>query len=123
MEDRMTMDPSDYARAFSTTVSPPPHPSVQSFLREFIQRRYMATGNQYLLKFHDARTQHGLDKYGTELYAFNSRDALRDAIQEAYDLSLYLLQRVIEEPTSKGRLNHFNTAFDLLVELFNEAYL
>lgn len=42
------------------------------------------------------RLQFGIGKYGTGLQAFNGRDALEDAYQEALDLCCYLRQ-VIEE--------------------------
>jgi len=43
-----------------------------------------------------ARREVGIARYGTTLQAGNGRDALRDAYEEALDLSVYLRQ-VIEE--------------------------
>lgn len=40
----------------------------------------------------EARKQEGLRKYGTLLQAFNGRDALLDAYQEALDQMVYLRQ-------------------------------
>lgn len=40
----------------------------------------------------EARKQYGLKKYGTLLQAFNGRDALMDAYQEALDRVVYLRQ-------------------------------
>lgn len=40
----------------------------------------------------------GIERYGTPLQAFNGRDALVDAYQEALDLAIYLRQ-AIEERT------------------------
>jgi hypothetical protein len=44
----------------------------------------------------EARREFGVKKYGTPLQAFNGRDALMDAYQEALDLVVYIRQ-VIEE--------------------------
>lgn len=43
-----------------------------------------------------ARGEYGLQRYGTRLQAFNGRDALIDAYQEALDLAIYLKQMLIE---------------------------
>ena len=42
------------------------------------------------------RARMGRMKYGTVLRADNGRDALMDALQEAYDLCMYLRQAVYE---------------------------
>ena len=42
------------------------------------------------------RSEMGTEKYGTPLRAFNGRDALVDAYQEALDLCCYLKQALIE---------------------------
>lgn len=47
------------------------------------------------------RKQVGIQRYGTALQAFNGRDALRDAYEEALDLAIYLRQ-VIEERRLRG---------------------
>lgn len=44
-----------------------------------------------------ARKEIGLQRYGTYLQAFNGRDALLDAYQEALDLAIYLRQVIAEE--------------------------
>lgn len=49
-----------------------------------------------------ARKKVGLERYGTFLQAFNGRDALMDAYQEALDLAIYLRQ-AIEERDEKAR--------------------
>lgn len=59
---------------------PNDRPSIQSMVRADI----------------DAREQVGIQRYGTALQAHNGRDALRDAYEEAMDLTIYLRQ-VIEE--------------------------
>lgn len=38
------------------------------------------------------RAEFGKKKYGTYLYTDNGRDALQDAIEEAMDLVMYLVQ-------------------------------
>lgn len=52
----------------------------------------------------EARKAQGLKKYGTLLQPFNGRDALRDAYEEALDLSQYLRQ-AIEERDQLASLN------------------
>jgi hypothetical protein len=42
------------------------------------------------------RKQVGIERYGTPLQAFNGRDALRDAYEEALDLCQYLRQAIYE---------------------------
>lgn len=54
----------------------------------------------------EARKQVGIERYGTPLQPFNGRDALRDAYEEAIDLTMYLKQLLIERdgcPTCQGR--------------------
>lgn len=43
-----------------------------------------------------ARSDAGLQKYGTRLQTENGRDALTDAYQEALDLCMYLRQALAE---------------------------
>jgi hypothetical protein len=43
-----------------------------------------------------ARKQVGIERYGTPLQPFNGRDALRDAYEEAIDLTMYLKQAILE---------------------------
>ncbi len=45
----------------------------------------------------EARAQMGEKKYGERLRAYNGRNALLDAYQEALDLCMYLRQRLEEE--------------------------
>lgn len=42
------------------------------------------------------RKQIGLERYGVALQANNGRDALRDALDEALDLVVYLRQAIAE---------------------------
>ena len=48
-----------------------------------------------------ARRELGIAKYGTTLQAFNGRDALIDAYQEALDLVQYLRQAISERDASQ----------------------
>jgi hypothetical protein len=43
----------------------------------------------------------GYRKYGTRLQAFNGRDALVDAYQEALDMCVYLRQEIEERAAAK----------------------
>lgn len=47
------------------------------------------------------RDRTGREKYGTPLQAFNGRDALIDAYQEALDLAVYLRQAIEERSLSR----------------------
>jgi hypothetical protein len=47
-----------------------------------------------------ARIEMGLQKYGTKLQAFNDRDPLWDAYQEAIDLVMYLRQAILERDST-----------------------
>jgi hypothetical protein len=60
--------------------TPNNRPSVQSLVRADL----------------DEREQVGIQRYGTPLQAFNGRDALRDAYEEALDLACYLRQAMAE---------------------------
>lgn len=42
------------------------------------------------------RREVGIERYGTPLQAHNGRDALRDAFEEALDLTMYLMQAIVE---------------------------
>jgi hypothetical protein len=44
----------------------------------------------------EARRQIGIKRYGTGLQAYNGRDALVDAYEEALDLAMYLKQTIVE---------------------------
>lgn len=56
---------------------------------------------QVIADMHE-RHQIGIKRYKTPLQAFNGRNALVDAYQEALDLSVYLKQRIIEDTTQKS---------------------
>ena len=46
------------------------------------------------------RKQHGIQKYGKPLIAHNGRNSIKDAYEEALDLSVYLRQALAESQTS-----------------------
>jgi hypothetical protein len=48
------------------------------------------------------RLRVGIQRYGTPLQAFNGRDALRDAYEEALDLACYLRQAIAERDFLRG---------------------
>ncbi len=48
------------------------------------------------------RKRVGTAKYGTPLQAFNDRDALQDAYEEALDLCQYLKQAIEERNNKQG---------------------
>lgn len=51
----------------------------------------------------EARKQVGIERYGTPLQAFNGRDALQDAYEEAIDLAMYLKQLILERDSASNR--------------------
>lgn len=53
-----------------------------------------------VIKDMESRNAFGVAKYGTPLQAFNGRDALKDAYEEALDLCVYL-RTAIEERNEK----------------------
>lgn len=52
-----------------------------------------------------ARAESGKASYGTYLQAFNGRDALRDAYDEAIDLAKYLRQAIEERTSGQERID------------------
>jgi hypothetical protein len=52
-----------------------------------------------------ARHREGVKKYGVPLTAFNGRDALIDAYQEALDMAVYLRQMIEERTHEKAEKN------------------
>lgn len=61
------------------------------------------------------RKQVGIQRYGTPLQAFNGRDVVQDAVEEAIDLSTYLFQAVMEGKTEL--VDYFNQSARTLVSL------
>jgi hypothetical protein len=50
-----------------------------------------------VIKDMEKRNSVGIERYGVPLQAFNGRDSLQDAYEEALDLAVYLRQRIEEE--------------------------
>ena len=46
------------------------------------------------------RKKLGIERYGVALQAGNGRDALQDALDEALDLTVYLMQAIAERDAS-----------------------
>jgi len=70
-------------------------------LNKLAEHEPSPTGNGQIIielvrKDLEDRAEVGKKKYGTYLRAHNSRDALVDALQEAYDLVMYLRQAIYE---------------------------
>lgn len=65
--------------------NPPPTPNNNSPIYALV------------IKDIEERSQIGMRKYGTYLQAFNGRNSLRDAYDEALDLCMYLRQKIEEE--------------------------
>lgn len=55
--------------------------------------------NAVIEDFYD-RAEAGKLRYGTYLETFNGRDALKDALDEAMDLVMYLKQALMERDSS-----------------------
>ena len=58
----------------------------------------------YVLRDILDRAEMGKQKYGTYLMSHNGRDPLWDALQETYDLVMYLKQEVIERDSKERAL-------------------
>jgi hypothetical protein len=56
-----------------------------------------------VIKDMQERDQVGRQRYGTPLQPFNGRDALRDAYEEALDLTVYLRQAILERDSRLDR--------------------
>lgn len=70
-------------------------PSIQGMVRADLALRPQSTAGQVAADL-VIREQVGVQRYGTSLQAFNRRDALRDAYEEAVDLAVYLKQAIVE---------------------------
>lgn len=65
----------------------------------------------------DARKRIGVARYGTLLRAFNGRDALMDAYQEALDLVIYQRQVLEEQPANARVRAAYELGLDICVIL------
>lgn len=69
------------------------------------------------------RNQSGIKKYGTALQAFNGRNSLIDAYQEALDLVVYLRQAIEEKKAAVELLKSVaNLRSDTEDDSFHAAY-
>lgn len=59
-----------------------------------------------VLGFLTRRQEHGRAKYGTTLRAHNGRDALQDAVEEAADKLMYLMQLRMQWPALVAQVRH-----------------
>ncbi len=72
---------------------PPPVPSARQPVWEMV------------IADMEKRNRVGTERYGTPLQAFNGRDALQDAYEEALDLAAYLRQAIEERKEAKDGPN------------------
>lgn len=70
----------------------------------------------YIIADLEARADFGFKKYGTPLQAYNGRDALYDAYQEALDAIMYLGQARMERGVTLPEYI-YQRAIDLAVDL------
>lgn len=73
---------------------------------------------EQLITFLRGRSEHGQRKYGVALNPFDGRNTTFDALEEATDLSQYLMKRVMENEVIADLLDR---ASDIL-EFFEEYY-
>lgn len=112
--------------------SPQPTPTgngadvTQAVIAELIHRDRVASQfgiaideslTQTLIAELRERSAAGVKKYGTVLRTNNGRDALLDALQEAFDLVCYLKQAHLEHPNHEGLHLQFGHAVNLLWQL------
>jgi len=71
-----------------------------------------------LVAYLRSRTRYGDDKYGTPLLPFDGRHTLKDALEEATDLSQYLMKEVMER---EAVANLLGDAIDLLENMGHEG--
>jgi hypothetical protein len=79
-------------------------PSVQGLVRQELaeQRDGNVAARMAVIADLEIREQVGTARYGTCLQPFNGRDAIRDAYEEALDLTVYLRQAIEEGRTDLG---------------------
>lgn len=78
-----------------------------------------------LIEQHRERRDLGAKRYGRPLQTFNGRDAVRDAFEEAVDLSVYLMQIDLEMKALKRERDYLaqslSDALDRPVDMILEA--
>jgi hypothetical protein len=94
-------------------------------------REHIGSRNPEMIQLLLARRDSGKEKYGTELFSFNGRDALIDAFQEQCDSSVYIAQHVLETADGLDEAmddmtplfmaeERLSSAIQLLIELWND---
>lgn len=78
-------------------------PIIDIVLNDLSQTPQTATKTAVMADLRE-RAEDGIEKYGTYLQPFNSRDALWDAYQENLDLIMYLRQAIVEASKTPFKL-------------------
>lgn len=76
-------------------------PSMHDLVCEDLAAYGVYVGGAVLADEVERRKELGLTRYGTVLQAYNGRDALQDALEEAVDLVVYIRQALAE--AAEGR--------------------
>lgn len=63
-------------------------------------------GDSDLWHYYEERNELGMKTYGKILETFNGRDCLVDALEEALDLSVYLMQYYMEQKADHEEEDH-----------------
>ena len=85
----------------TTADQPAPTPNASTPIIELV---LADVSDQYVAADLRARAEVGRARYGVYLQAHNGRDALRDAYEEALDLTMYLRQMLEEATTDEARV-------------------
>lgn len=101
--EKVTMDRS-FPEPFVTMDGQPAPPEPDEHEQALPTRNERESIQALLIKDIEARTQIGIQRYGTPLQAFNGRDAIRDAYEEALDLATYFKQVSVEKADFAERL-------------------
>lgn len=83
-------------------------------LAAFLIDRYGIEEAMPLVRFAFARTEAGDITYGKPLLPWDGRDSLMDALEEAVDLSQYLMKKVIETKAMAAKFQEAGTYLSLL---------
>lgn len=97
------VDPHEFVKAVDTTEQPMPH----------------GTGREIaplVIADIESRMKIGEERYGERLKAFNGRNALQDAYEEALDLAIYLRQAMEERKNTTPLIDRVRAELDRLVE-------
>ena len=80
----------------------------------------MTTANESLVEWLKLRSDLGQRKYGTKLKTNNGRTAIVDALEEALDLTQYLMQVYLEQ-TEDGEVEVTQALIDLVTREKSET--